>query len=64
MRMIGHDSLGTGRELLVDGKTYKYFSLPEAAAKIGDIARLPYSLKVLLENILRFENGTSNGGFC
>jgi len=59
MRMIGQDSLGTGRELLVDGKTYKYFSLPEAAAKIGDIARLPYSLKVLLENILRFENGRS-----
>ncbi len=59
MRMIGQDSLGTGRELLVDGKTYKYFSLPEAAAKIGDITRLPYSLKVLLENILRFENGRS-----
>ncbi|HEV7456527.1 MAG TPA: aconitate hydratase AcnA [Roseococcus sp.] len=59
MRMIGHDSLQTGRELRVDGKTYKYFSLPEAAAKIGDIARLPYSLKVLLENILRFENGRS-----
>jgi len=59
MRMIGHDSLQTGRELRVDGKTYRYFSLPEAAAKIGDIARLPYSLKVLLENILRFENGRS-----
>ncbi|MCX8133071.1 MAG: aconitate hydratase AcnA [Roseococcus sp.] len=59
MRMIGQDSLGVGRDLRVDGKTYKYFSLPEAAAKIGDIARLPFSLKVLLENVLRFEDGRS-----
>jgi aconitate hydratase len=59
MRMIGQDSLGVGRDLKVDGKTYKYFSLPDAAAKIGDIARLPFSLKVLLENVLRFENGRS-----
>ncbi|WP_027283525.1 aconitate hydratase AcnA [Rubritepida flocculans] len=59
MRMIGQDSLGVGRDLQVDGKTYKYFSLPEAAAKIGDIARLPFSLKVLLENVLRFEDGRS-----
>jgi aconitate hydratase len=57
MRMIGQDSLGVGRDLQVDGKTYRYFSLPEAAAKIGDIARLPFSLKVLLENVLRFEDG-------
>jgi aconitate hydratase len=57
MRMIGQDSLGVGRDLQVDGKSYRYFSLPEAAAKIGDIARLPFSLKVLLENVLRFEDG-------
>ena len=59
MRMIGQDSLKTRRTLTVDGKTYNYFSLPEAAKSIGDISRLPYSLKVLLENVLRFENGTS-----
>ncbi len=59
MRMIGQDSLKTRRTLTVDGKNYHYFSLPEAAKAIGDISRLPYSLKVLLENILRFEDGRS-----
>src|SRR5918993_517011 len=59
MRMIGQDSLKTRRTLAVDGKTYNYFSLPEAAKSIGDISRLPFSLKVLLENVLRFEDGRS-----
>ena len=59
MRMIGQDSLKTRRTLSVDGKTYHYFSLPEAAKSIGDLTRLPYSLKVLLENVLRFEDGRS-----
>ena len=59
MRMIGQDSLKTRRTLLVDGKTYHYFSLPEAARSIGDISRLPFSLKVLLENVLRYEDGRS-----
>ena len=57
--MIGQDSLKTRRTLTVDGKTYHYFSLPEAARAIGDISRLPFSLKVLLENVLRFEDGRS-----
>ena len=59
MRMIGQDSLKTRRTLTVDGKTYHYFSLPEAAKSIGDISRLPFSLKVLLENVLRYEDGRS-----
>jgi aconitate hydratase len=59
MRMIGQDSLKTRRTLSVDGKTYHYFSLPEAAKSIGDISRLPFSLKVLLENVLRYEDGRS-----
>ena len=59
MRMIGQDSLKTHRTLAVDGKTYHYFSLPEAAKTIGDLSRLPFSLKVLLENLLRFEDGRS-----
>jgi aconitate hydratase len=59
MRMIGQDSLQARRQLVVDGKTYHYFSIPEAARTIGEVARLPYSLKVLLENILRFEDGRS-----
>ncbi|MBE7620591.1 aconitate hydratase AcnA [Komagataeibacter sp. FXV2] len=59
MKTVGHDSLKTGRTLNVDGKTYHYFSIPEAEKTIGDVARLPVSLKVLLENVLRFEDGHS-----
>jgi len=57
MKSIGRDSLNTQRTLTVAGKTYSYFSIPEAAKTIGDVARLPVSLKVLLENVLRFEDG-------
>ena len=59
MKSVGQDSLKTARTLSVQGKTYTYFSLPEAAKTIGDISRLPVSLKVLLENVLRFEDGRS-----
>ena len=57
MKSIGHDSLKTAKTLMVGGKTYTYFSIPEAAKTIGDVSRLPVSLKVLLENVLRFEDG-------
>ncbi len=59
MTTQGHDSLKTRRTLTVQGKDFTYFSLPEAARHIGDISRLPVSLKVLLENVLRFEDGQS-----
>ncbi len=57
MTAIGQDTLSTRTTLDVDGKTYDYFSLPKAAEKLGDISRLPFSMKVLLENMLRFEDG-------
>ena len=57
MKSIGQDSLKTAKTLTVAGKTYTYFSIPEAAKTIGDVSRLPLSLKVLLENVLRFEDG-------
>ena len=58
MSITGKDSLGTRRTLEVGGKSYDYFSLEAAeAAGIGDISRLPYSLKVVLENLVRRENG-------
>ncbi|MBF6624413.1 MAG: aconitate hydratase AcnA [Pseudomonas stutzeri] len=50
------DSLNCRRSLDVNGKTYLYYSLPEAAKTLGDISRLPTSLKVLLENLLRWED--------
>ncbi len=59
MTRTGHDSLGTRQTLTVDGKEYDYFSLDKAAEKIGDVTRLPYTLKVLLENLLRFEDARS-----
>ncbi|MEZ5995900.1 MAG: aconitate hydratase AcnA [Hyphomonadaceae bacterium] len=46
--------------LNVGGKSYAYFDLPTAAANgLGDISRLPISLKVLLENLLRTEDGVA-----
>ncbi|MDE1149253.1 MAG: aconitate hydratase AcnA [Azospirillaceae bacterium] len=56
--ITGHDTLKTRRSLSVGSKSYDYFSLKAAeAAGLGDLSRLPYSLKVLLENLLRFEDG-------
>jgi aconitate hydratase len=54
------DSFKCRKTLKVGSKTYAYFSL-KAAEKNGlkGISRLPYSLKVLLENLLRFEDGRS-----
>ncbi|MBV9995957.1 MAG: aconitate hydratase AcnA [Caulobacteraceae bacterium] len=60
--MASIDSLNTRRDLVVGGTTYHYYSLPEAeAAGLAGISRLPVSLKVLLENQLRFEDGVSVG---
>ena len=59
MTSIGHDTIKSRRTLNVEGKAYDYYSLPEAAKTLGDITRLPVSLKVLLENTLRFEDGRS-----
>ncbi|WP_158043759.1 aconitate hydratase AcnA [Skermanella pratensis] len=54
----GHDTLKTRRTLDVGGKSYDYFSLKAAEqAGLGDVSTLPFSLKVLLENLLRFEDG-------
>ena len=57
MTAIGQDTLGTRETLNVGGKAYGYYSLAKASAKLGDVSRLPFSMKVLLENLLRFEDG-------
>ena len=59
MTLTGQDSLCTKKTLSIDDKEYTYFSLIEAEDKIGNVSRLPYTLKVLLENLLRFEDGRS-----
>jgi len=56
------DSLKTRRTLKVGSKTYHYYSLPAAEeAGLTGVSRLPVSMKVLLENQLRFEDGVSVG---
>jgi len=52
------DSFKTRSDLSVGSKTYRYFSLPKLAAALGkDVAKLPFSLRILLENLLRNEDG-------
>jgi aconitate hydratase len=52
------DSFNCRKTLNVGDKTYEYFSLPDAERNgLAGISSLPYSLKVLLENLLRFEDG-------
>src|SRR5688500_17887374 len=53
----GQDSLKTRSTLEAGGQSYAYYSLDKAAAALGDVSRLPFSMKVLLENLLRFEDG-------
>ncbi|HEY1606518.1 MAG TPA: aconitate hydratase AcnA [Allosphingosinicella sp.] len=59
MTAVGRDSLQTRTNLNVGSKTYSYYSLDKAAAQLGDVSRLPFSMKVLLENLLRFEDGVT-----
>jgi len=52
------DSFKSKKTLTAGGKTYTYYSLKEAEKNgLTGISRLPVSLKVLLENLLRFEDG-------
>ena len=61
--MASIDSLKTRRELKVGTKTYIYYSLPAAEeAGLTGVSRLPASMKVLLENLLRNEDGETVGG--
>jgi len=55
----GQDSLKTRSTLEAGGKSYAYYSLDKAGAALGEVGRLPFSMKVLLENLLRFEDGVT-----
>jgi aconitate hydratase len=57
MQRNGKDTFKTKKILNVDGEKYYYYSLDAVQKEIGDITCLPYSLKVLLENLLRNEDG-------
>jgi aconitate hydratase len=56
--MSSSDSFGARSTLAVSGRNYEVFRL-EALQERFDVARLPYSVKVLLENVLRLEDGVS-----
>jgi aconitate hydratase len=55
---VGHDLSRTRKTLTAGGQTVSYYSIPAAeAAGLGEFAKLPAALKVVLENMLRFEDG-------
>ncbi|TNF90652.1 MAG: aconitate hydratase AcnA, partial [Gammaproteobacteria bacterium] len=57
---MSRNSFNTRTTLQVADKSYVYYSLPAVkSAGLGDVDRLPMSLKILLENLLRFEDGVS-----
>ena len=56
---LSKDSLKTLSSLDAGGKTFHYYSLPKAADTLGDLSRLPFSLKVLMENLLRNEDDST-----
>ncbi len=54
---VGQDTAKTRRSLSVNGKSISYYSIPAAQeAGLGDFSNLPAALKVVLENMLRFED--------
>jgi aconitate hydratase len=55
---MSSDSFGARSTLAVSGRQYEVFRL-DALQERFDVARLPYSIKVLLENVLRLEDGVS-----
>ena len=55
---VGQDTAKTRKTLTVGGTSIDYYSIPAAtAAGLGDFNKLPAALKVVLENMLRFEDG-------
>ncbi|WP_171237808.1 aconitate hydratase AcnA [Ruegeria sp. HKCCA5763] len=54
---VGQDTAKTRRSLSVNGKSISYYSIPASQeAGLGDFSKLPAALKVVLENMLRFED--------
>ena len=56
-----HDSFATRSRLDVNGRSFLYYSLPKLAERFapGSLAKLPYAMKILLENLLRHEDGVT-----
>ncbi|HAY48609.1 MULTISPECIES: aconitate hydratase AcnA [Thalassospira] len=56
MSICGKDNLKTRRTLKVGDNSVDYYSLKVASEKLGDVSKLPFTLKVVLENLLRYED--------
>jgi len=59
MAAVHPNSFKARKTLKVGAKTYTYFSLKAVEKEVGDLSRLPFSLRVLLENLVRHEDGTT-----
>ena len=56
--VVGQDTAKARKTLTVNGETLAYYSIPAAQASgLGDFSNIPASLRVVLENMLRFEDG-------
>src|SRR5476649_1068592 len=53
------NSFKARKTLKVGSKSYTYFSLKVVEKEVGDLSRLPFSLRVLMENLVRHEDGTT-----
>ena len=53
------NSFKSRKTLTVGNKNYTYFSLKAVEKQVGDLSRLPVSLRVLMENLVRNEDGTT-----
>jgi len=53
------NSFKARKSLKVGSKSYTYYSLKAVEKEVGDLSRLPFSLKVLMENLLRNEDGAT-----
>ena len=53
------NSFKARKTLKVGSRSYTYFSLEAVEKEVGDLSRLPFSLRVLLENLLRHEDGST-----
>ena len=53
------NSFKARKSLKVGSKSYTYYSLKAVEKEVGDLSRLPFSLRVLMENLLRHEDGTT-----
>ncbi len=60
MKHKSKNSFGAEAQLKVGSKSYTYFDLPKAYKALKqDLSRLPYSIKILMENLLRYEDDVS-----